>query len=177
MVFVKLRYPSRAFFNYINSVRFGGKGIFARIETASETSKYETGSKILALYSSENKIYNVAEQIHGCRLAEMQLDNADYLCTDTKTPYRPQPAYYSCIFSKRSLMTWEHIGDLEKWNTDMFVSYLLASLRIAMIETIYQAFDALSLSYSTIETPVTSGIAKKQLRQVTDALERHVKRG
>ncbi len=159
-------------FNYINSVRYGGKAIFARIETASETSKYQTGSEILAIYSTAF-IYNVAERVHGCRIAEIQLDCGDYMCTDMEIPYKPQPAYYSCGFSKRSLIQWKDMGEM---NNAQFVTMLLIKLRTAMTEVATKALDVLIYSQASINQPISSGMAKRQCKQLMEDLEKHVKK-
>ncbi len=163
-------------FNYINSVRFGGKGIFARIETASETSKYETGSQILSIYSSANKVFTFPEHVHGRKLVEMQFENGDYMCTDAETPYRPQPAYYSLSFSKASLIPWKKLGDFSSYTTSDFVVKFLIELRNILFEDMCQAMDAIALSYATIEAPITTADRKRTFKQISNELEKHSKK-
>ena len=161
-------------FNYINSVRFGGEGIFARIENASETSKYKTGSQILSIYSYAKKVVTYPEHIHGRKLIEMQFDNEGHMCTDTDTPYRPQPVYYSFGFSKSSLVSWKKIGMLEKYTTAEFVTQLLIQLRNMLFEDMCQTMDAIALSYASIDMPITASARKKTFKQISRDLEKYL---
>lgn len=162
-------------FNYINSVRFGGYGIFARLETASETSKYETGSEILGLYATEH-IFNPSEQVVGRRLAEIQIDCGDYRCTDAQEPYRPQLAYYSYGFSKISVLSWNQIEDLSKMTTADFVTELLLRLRNCLSKDMGQLFKTMVYSYDSLEKPVSKSMARNLFKQITASLEKTLNR-
>ena len=162
-------------FNYINSVKFCGLGIFARIETASETSKYQTGSKILSIYSFSKKLFTLPECVQGRKLVELQISNGDYMCTDRETPYRPQIAYYSFSYSKSSLFSWKKLENFESYTTAKFVSELLIHLRNMLMEEIRQDMDAITMTYADNGETAKMSDRKRVFKQISNELEKYSK--